>query len=350
MKKANSGLLSKAAFLALAAISVSLPARAQLTVTGSGYGVDTYYTHTNSDHIISYDWDANENLYYMTTPADFSGGTAVWKSSGGSPTSLYANGSTFAGASVVTIGNYVYFNDSDLSGNQTIHDFGPLNGTPSVNAISTTPNYALFGHNGNLFIAGATASSHIYYTPLNEDGTLTNNPAVSIANVSGGSGPLVFDAAGNLYYAPGFSDLSIYKWTASEVAGALANPSTAALNSTGHLWLDYSGLYPDVSGGTSMLLDGSGDLLLTLTNFSGPSSLASFGINPDGSYDGVDTTILTDTGLLGELRSHDGGTYMSADNEIVQIVPEPGSCLLAGAGLSILLTRRSRKPARRNRR
>ena len=88
--------------------------RAQLAVS-PGYSVSTYYTHTTSDDIVSFNWDASSNLYYMTD------NDAIWKTNGGAPVNIYSAPSVpgdtyFAGANVTTIGNYVYFNDSDFNG------------------------------------------------------------------------------------------------------------------------------------------------------------------------------------------------------------------------------------------
>ena len=62
--------------------------------------------------------------------------------------------------------------------------------------------------------------------------------ATGLGGGFGGSGPLAFDLAGNLYYAPGYADTSIYKFAASEVADAIAQNGNP-LKVTGHRWLDY---------------------------------------------------------------------------------------------------------------
>jgi len=129
--KPTPGLLSKAALLALAVFAISHRAQAQITVVDPAYAISTYYTHNTDDAIVSYDWDSSANLYYMT----FAGypDVTVWKTNGGAPTSIYANANNFAGATVLRIGDYVYFNDSDLSNNQFIRGYGPISGSPSVN-------------------------------------------------------------------------------------------------------------------------------------------------------------------------------------------------------------------------
>ncbi|EDY20208.1 hypothetical protein CfE428DRAFT_2132 [Chthoniobacter flavus Ellin428] len=349
MKKHLFGFVPKAAFLVLTALAASYSARAQLMVVGDGYTAVPYYTHTTSDNIVSYDWDANANLYYMTSTGfpDIN----MWKTNGGSPVNIYANPNNFAGASVVDIGNFVYFNDSDFSNNQNIHAYGPLTGTPSQAIVSTTANYGLYNHGGDLFLTGAvgSGSNQIFYSHLAANGTLVSSPAISLGTTGGGSGPLAFDAAGDLYFAPGFGDSNIYKWSGVELANAIANPSLDPLSTAGHVWVNYGGLFPTVSGATSMLVDPSGNLLVTLTDFTNPSDLVSFGANSNGDYSGIESTILTDTGLLGELREHDGGTYVSANNEIVQVIPEPAALSMAMGGIVLWLLPRRRRPARQKR-
>lgn len=349
MKKPTSCLLSKAAILALATFAASCPAHAQVTIVDPGYSAVPYYTHTTSDNIVSYDWDANANLYYMTS-AGFPD-INMWVTNGGAPVNIYANPNNFAGASVVDIGNFVYFNDSDTSNNQNIHAYGPLTGSPTQSIVSTASNFGLYNHGGNLFITGAVGfgPNQIFYSHLSATGTLTNDPPISLGTTGGGSGPLTFDAAGDLYFAPGYGDSSIYRWSAAEVAAAIANPTLDPLSTAQHLWLNYAGLFPTVSGATSMLVDPAGDLLVTLTDFSNPSDLVAFGVNPDGSYSETESTILTDGGPLGELREHDGGTYVSTGNEIVQVIPEPATLSLVIGGMALFALQRERKRARKNR-
>ena len=328
--------------LAIATLAPAPHASAQPTIVAPGFGLAPFHTHTNGDAIVSFDWDAAANLYYMTT-AGFPD-ISVWRTSGGAPTSIYANANRFSGASVVFIGDFVYFNDSDFSNTQFVHRYGPVSGAAVSSQISTTRNSSLYGHDGDLFIAGAPGfgTNQIYHSDLAVDGTLVNDPATSLGVTSGSSGPLVFDGAGNLYYAPGFGDLSIYKWSALEVGNAIASPAGSPLNTPGHLWLNYSALYPTASGATSMLLDADGDLLVTLSNFIDPSGLVEFGADAGGDYDGTALEILTDTGRLGELRTLNGGVFVSSDNKIFQLVPEPG-CALVVVGFAVLLARRSRK-------
>ena len=343
------GFLSKAIAIAIAGFACSHHAHAALDVVAAGYGAQTVYTHSTTDSIISYDWDASHGLHYMTS-AGYPD-VQVWRTTGGPATSVYSAPSNFAGASVVSIGGTIYFNDSNFSNTQFIRGYNATAASPVVSVLSTTANSNLSGHNGGLYITGANGfgPNHIFYSDLAANGTLVNNPVKDLgATSSGGSGPLAFNLAGDLYYAPGFGDMSVYKFSSAEVAAAVANPLANPLTGAGNLWLDYSALFPAYSGATSMALDAAGNLLMTLTNFGDPSLLVEFGATPAGVYNGTNFTILTDTDRLGELRNLDGDLFVSSGNQIVQImpVPEPGTAgFVALLGVLSMVVRRRRRNA-----
>ncbi len=305
-----------------------------------GFAGNTYYTHTTSDNIISYDWDASDNLYYMTS-AGFPD-TNVWLENGNNPTNIYSEPNNFAGASVISIGDYIYFNDSTQANVQNIHNYDTTSASASASVISTTSNWGLFESGGDLFIAGATASTNqVFHSELDSNGDLVSNPATDLGTTFGSSGPLAFDAVGNMYYAPGFSDRSIYKWTAAQVNAAIADPTLNPLPTTGVLWYDYSADYANLNGGTGMIIDADGDLVLSITDFLFPSVLVEFDVDSSGNFAGL-TEILSTSGRLGDARSYDGGLYVSEGNTIIEVVPEPGTASLLVAGLIFAIARRNR--------
>ena len=336
---------------ALCPFVVASSVHAQLTAVDPSYSATPYFTHSNADNIVSYDWAANGSVYYQTSTSGFTFG-GLYRDNGGVSTQVVAgSNSVFSGASVVSIGQYVYYNNSDSSGSQNIFKYGPVGGVAAASLASTNANYGLYQNGGRLFITGAPnfGDNQIFYSNLNgSTGSLLNNPAISLGTQPGSSGPLAFDRTGNLFYAPGFGNLSIYRFSAAEVAAAIANPTSNPLNAAGHVWLDYSSLYGNESGGTSMLLDQNGALLLALTNFTDPSLLVKFGVAANGSYDGNHNTLFQDASLLGDLRLHDGGLYLSSGNQIFNIVPEPSSvCLLVlAAGFVVALRWRASRGER----
>ncbi len=317
------------ALFAAAVLSV----QATVTVSDSKYSYSTYYTDSTGGSIISYDWSSSGDLYYMTS-VDWAMGGVYKVSSGTKSTIAAANGSLYNGASVVSLGNYVYYNYSNQANTQYVVKYGSTSGTgASASTASTHSNYGLYTYNNGLFITGAANigdTNHIYYTTAGSDGSL--GTIIDLGATSGASGPLTFDSAGNLYYAPGYYDESIYKWSASEVAAAIAGTST--LTVSGHLWASYGSEYSNVGGATSMIVDANGNLLVTLTSFTSDSVLVNFGTNGTSA-----TTVLSDSDRLGELREDDGTIYLSSGNNILalQTTPEPSTVLFLMAGLGVLV-------------
>src|SRR5689334_1946793 len=87
---------------------------AQITVVDPAYQFTPFITHTNSDTLVSYDWGSNGSVYYQTATSSFNFG-GLYQYSGGIPAQIVPGSAEFAGASVVSIGNYVYFNTSTFN-------------------------------------------------------------------------------------------------------------------------------------------------------------------------------------------------------------------------------------------
>lgn len=287
-------------------------------VFSSGYSASNYYSHSNaSDALYSFDWASDGGLYYATATSmgNFGG---LYRNSGGSTNTIANGNSNFAGASVVSVGSSIYYNDSTFT-DYTIYRYNTGNGaTSSLN----TANYTL-GTDGTNLLTTGSANWTITDITLFSNGDF--GPSVNLGGVAGSSGPLAFDGSGNLYYAPGYGDKSIYRWSALEVAAAISSGGVNALEATGHQFASYASdpLFNDVSGATSMVVDANGVLYATLTDFMNPSFLVKF--DSTGSYE----AIAKSDERLGELRVHNGNMYMSATNQIFQIVPEPSSFLLS---------------------
>lgn len=316
-------------------------ASAAITLLDPSYSVSVHHTHNvATSSIVSFDWDGSNNLHYQTSTSSFSfGGLYRWN--GSTQSTLVAGNSDFSGYSVVRIDDSIFYNTSS-SQDQKIFKCGPLSGAPVTSMISTATNNSLHARGlGELFITGAPnfGTNQIYYAALDGSGNFVASP-FSLGVTSGSSGPLAFDSAGNLYYAPGFGDLKIYKYSAAEVAAAISDPVNSPLPSaSSRLWRDYSTDYSTVSGGTGLAFDKNGDLLATLTDFSNPSFLVRFDIDLDGDYAGFHTILRSDE-RLGDVRFLDGTIYLARENTVLQVIPEPtGGWLILGGLVVIMLGR-----------
>jgi hypothetical protein len=318
--KANIAL---ACFLALASA-----ASAALSFTPS-YSGSVEHTHSNSDAVIGFDWGSDGKIYYATATQSYASG-GLYRKDGTSSTELVAgSGSLFPGASVVAIGSTIYFNDSDWSNNQFIRTYtiGSGSGSPTV-----ATNYALGTDGTNLFTTGSAdwVTTRIsYYANGNLGAT------VDLGGVAGNPGPVAVDSAGNLFYAPGFGDLSIYRWSAAEVAAAIGGGPQ--LSATGHIFADYSLDFPTLDGASSLAIDAAGNLFVTFTSFTSPSSLVRF--DASGATNEI---VATSSDRLGGLNIQNGQLYVADGNQIFSVIPEPSSLLLSLFALVPLVARRRR--------
>lgn len=317
--------------IATLAISLAVASSAAAALSFSpGYSAQSYYTHGTSDGIISYDWGSDGALYYATVDSSYLS-AGVYRHQGASTTTIQSASGSFAGGSLIAVGSSIYFNDSTFSNEQRIFQYSLGSGTTTT---ATLANYSLGSDGSHLYSTGGDFSGTrlTYFLDDLAAGT------IDLGGVASASGPLTFDAAGNLFYAPGYGDLSIYRWNAAEVAAAISGNGSPSLSASGHLWIDYSAAFGSAAGATSMLTDAEGNLVITLTSFTDPSSVVKFSADGSGSYE----TILTSFDRLGELRMHEGQLYLSDGNSIVTIIPEPSSLLLcmAGCGVGFFVRRR----------
>lgn len=328
--------LTVSAILALAGVT---PATAALNVIDPAYQASVYLTHHNSDAVTSYDWTADGDAYYMTTTGSFTFG-GLHRYNGSTTNTVVAGNSQFGGASTVVIGANVYYNTSDFT-NQYIYKYGPAGGGAAASQISTAANFSLHRSGSSLFITGSQnfGPNHIYSSAIDGSGNLASNPPLDLGETGGNSGPLAFDAAGNLYYAPGFGDSSIYRWTSAEVSAALSGLPGSGLSAAGHQWMTYATLYT-IGGAASMVVDANGVIVLSLTDFSAGSTLVTFDVAADGTYGGNSSVILQSDGRLGEIRVHDGELYVADGNAIYKVIPEPSTALLGMISLALFIRRR----------
>lgn len=310
--------------------------QATLTVQDPNYAVGDSYDH-GFQSIAAFNWDSAGTLTYQTANAYNFGG--LYQVNAGTYSTVVAGNSDYAGASVTTVGDYIYYNRT------YIYSYGPT-GAASNHARSIASNYSLYGYNGKLFNSYAegwpTSSGYLGFSTVNADGTLS--AFTTFANVGGNSGAMVFDGAGNLYYAPGYNDKSVYKWSEAEVSLALSG-GTALSSDAGHVWLDYSSdvTFSGVSGATALAMDQAGNLLVALTDYSNPSYLVSFDVNDStGAYAGTDV-ILESNERINDMHEKDGTIYVATGSKISQVVPEPSAALLLVSAFGAFALARARR-------
>ncbi len=316
--------------------------------TASGYTSSEVYS-TGGDAIVAFSEGSDGALYYMTsTPSYGLGGLYRWD--GVSATNLYTPPSSgyFAGASVVSVNETVYFNYS--TSNYSTSNFyiqGYNTSTEVLGSAEETSNYALAaGGSSNpdtLWVSSSDwVNTELSYATTDSSGALSGSP-VSIGSVAGGAGPLQFDAAGNLYYASGYGSSVLYAWSAVQVADAISDPVSNALAvADAVLAYDWASDYAGY-GGTSLAFDNEGDAFLTLTNFGSPSLLVEFDL--DGLSVLALNEIASSTGRLGEVVFEGSELYLSDGDSIYAItpVPEPaetGVLVLAAVAFTVGFRRR----------
>ena len=329
-------------------VASALPKSAHASIdTLNGASASLYFANNTGDSLSAFNWGNDGSLYFSTSNSSYTNST-LWSYNGSSVSQVYNAPSNYGGSSVAKLGSYVYFNDSDIGGGQYIYK---SNGSSS-STVSSHYNYYLHTQesvfNNTLWATGSAdwTNTDILYATVDETGELTGG-FPSIGSIPGGPGPMTFDAAGNLYYLPGYGDQSIYRWDASQVTAALSDPTNNALSGTGSLWYDWSSDFSAASGATGIAVDNAGNLVVTLTDFSNPAQVVYFEVDETGNTIASATTIGETDTRLGTVSYQDGQFYV-ADTDGIYVfnqVPEPSFFALS-AGFAALtcigLKRRNR--------
>lgn len=193
-------------------------------------------------------------------------------------------------------GQNLYFGESS---NGTITRVPLGGGSPQVLATIAFNYDAAFSPAGDLFVAGAPiafGTTQVYRVDL-QTGTLD-----LVLDATGASGPIAFDAAGNLYYGENSASFpappgqqSLYRFTAAQVASAIGPTNLTladgqalipGLTVTSDLVIDEHGnlILSDSSAGTIDRFDPQGNALGTVaaeTAFNSVTSLAFAGNGPN---------------------------------------------------------------------
>ncbi|VGO20348.1 PEP-CTERM sorting domain-containing protein [Pontiella sulfatireligans] len=301
----------------------------------SGAAVAYYSNPFAGKNISSYDWDGAGNLYWMEGDNNWAAETKVYKYNG-SLSTIYS-ASAFAGTWVAHNDNHIYF---DNGSEYAFYKYDVAGGGAPSQVFQQNNAWGYTFHNGGLYISGADGSwnNQLYYSALDASGNLAG-PLVTLGQMGSPSGPITFDANGNLFYSAGYTDGKIYKYDAAEIAGAIAGTQLgdAAL----HEFIDFNSYGLD--GATGMDFDDDGNLVASLTAFGSNSKLVEFDIDVSGAYLGTSSVLAESDGRMTTVRNYNGDIYVSDPDGIYQAVPEPGTVALMGVGFGCMAAFRKRR-------
>jgi len=298
-----------------------------------------------SDPLVSFDWGSDGRLYYSTAATNWNPGMKVWAYDESTSAEVFSDAGVYAGSWVTASGDYIYFNEDS---NYRVYRLDLTGGGGLAVAIEQNNLWGMFPHDGDMLISGADAAwnAAVYSCQLDSAG-LSTGPSDMLGYVGSNSGPIAFDIAGNMYVAEGYNpsiDPVIYRFSAAELAAAIADPAGSSLAGTGHEWAQMQSY--QYGGATALAFHADGNLLVTHTMFASPSTLAKYVMDDEGGLLEVVKIAVSDERMT-TLRVVGESVYVAQPSGIYKIsVPEPGAAALIIAGL-IGLMRRPRRRLRR---
>ncbi len=302
------------AVLSTAILSMALFAGASHADITSGNVSTAYENPFAGKTIASFNWGSDNNLYWMEGDSSWAQEMKVHKYNGSTLSTIYT-ASAYAGNWILSNGNNVYF---DNGSEYALYKYDTVVGGSAAQAHQQTNAWGYSIHNGGLFISGSDSNwnNKLYYIALGQDGNTTGS-LVDLGFMGGPSGPMAFDASGNLYYASGYSAGKIYKYSAAEIASAISG--TPLSNPAAHEFIDFNSF--GYQGATGMEFDSNGHLVVTLTDFYLPSILVTFYTDVNGNYLSLAEVTATSNVSMTSVRNHQGNIYFSDNDGIYQVVP-----------------------------
>ena len=312
-------------FAACAAAALLAHTAGAAITTGS---VTTHYSnpYSGTENLTSFDWDGSGNLYWMGGDASWAQSMHVYKFDGSTLSTIDTRAS-YAGTWVNSFGDNIYYDDGS---EYAFYKYGTAGGSSPSQVLQLDNSWGYTFQNDGLYITGADAgwNNVLYYSALDANGDLTGS-LINLGYMGSPSGPTAFDADGNLYYGAGYGDGVIYKYSAADVAAAVAGTPLGA--AAAHQYIDFNGYGLD--GASGMDFNADGNLVVSLTSFGSPSKLVEFDVDGSGNYTGNSSVWAVSDTRMTTVRNQSGTIYFSDSDGIYEAIPEPGTIALMLMGV-----------------
>ena len=308
-----------------------------LNVTAPGYSGAKLFDSTPGFTISGMGADSSGTVYYLESDGGFTASTKLYKrtAAGGyaTATQLFNYGAFTFGSFVTVQAGKVYFGESSAN---TIRSVNP-DGTSPLLIGTVFHNYDLSFSSGTAFVSADPDTTGT--SPQNKVSTFnlaTGATQVVLNATPDFSGPIEFDAAGNLIYGVAKSTIGgIYRYSAASVATAIGTSTPIVLTPpTGRVVANGGNQYLAYAGGTTLWQDdyNFNTSTGTLRNYDLSSASA--------------TTVASGSDSIGNLDYAAGALYASVTNfgtnrsAVFAVVPEPSSAVLLALGVLALRRRR----------
>ena len=312
----NVFLSSRSIFLSLCVIVLLVVSAAVAQPAGlNGATIQPYFSFPVAENaaLVSFDWDASDTLHYTVGDPSYNLKQEVYKTATPDDIQVYSANDVFVGSRLTCIGDYMYFNDGANWDRYVFNYFlYPAATADTPTALLTDPYGAsLWGlatrNAGEFFASGSVGSdAALYYNTLDASGGLSGT-LTKFGDIGGEvPGPMTFDGAGNLFYAPGYvgsGTVNIYRWNAATVAAALADPVANGLTGAGNEWAI---IPPPYIGATGMATDSAGNLYVTASSFTEPGQLLFY-----NAATAAMSPVVQYANRLETVRFKDGSIYFS---------------------------------------
>ncbi len=323
---------------AFAAIAPALFAQT-LNITAPGYSGAKLFDSTPGFTISGMGADSSGNVYYLELDGGFAASTKLYKrtAAGGyaTATELFNYGAFTFGSFVTVQAGRVYFGESSAS---TIRSVDP-DGTNPLLIGTVFHNYDLAFSSGTAFVSAdpdtTGTSSQNRVSTLN---LATGATQVVLNATPDFSGPIDFDAAGNLIYGVAKAAIGgIYRYSAAAVATAISTSTPIVLTPpTGRVAANGGNQYLAYAGGSTLWQDDYNYSMGT-----GTGTLRNYDLSSASA-----TTVASGSDSIGNLDYAGGALYASVTDfgtnrsAVFAVVPEPSSAMLLALGALALARRR----------